>query len=67
MIYSNYPDPEISPYCPVKVTTFGVDVRQALFCLLQYSADYSEAAEVGYLVDDAVDAGLHYLKLKTLL
>jgi hypothetical protein len=44
-----------------------VDVKQALFCLLQYSKDYSEAAEIGYLVDDALYAGFQYLKLKMLL
>ena len=46
------------------MTNFGVDVKQSLYCLLQYSNDYAEAAEIGYLVDDAVDAGHHYLKLK---
>jgi hypothetical protein len=49
------------------VTTFGLEVKQSLFCLLQYSKDYPEAAEVGYLVDDALDAGFQYLKLKMLL
>jgi hypothetical protein len=29
--------------------------------------DYPEAAEVGYLVDDALDSGFQYLKLKMLL
>jgi hypothetical protein len=29
--------------------------------------DYPEAAEVGYLVDNALDAGLQYLQLKMLL
>jgi hypothetical protein len=41
--------------------------KQALLCLLQYSKDNSEAAEIGYMVDDALDAGFQYLKLKTLL
>jgi hypothetical protein len=41
--------------------------KQALFCLLQYRKDYSEAAEISYLVDDALDAGFQYLKLKLLL
>jgi hypothetical protein len=54
-------------YYSFQLTTFGVDVKQALFCLLQYSKDYSEAAEIGYLVDDALDAGFQYLKLKMLL
>ncbi len=31
------------------------------------SKDYPEAAEVGYLVDDALDAIFQYLKLKILL
>ncbi len=44
-----------------------MDVKQALFCLLQYSKDYSEAAEIGYMVDDALEAGLQYLKLEMLL
>ncbi len=51
----------------MKVTTFGLEVKQSLFCLLQYSNDYPEAAEVGYLVDDALEAGFQYLKLKMLL
>jgi hypothetical protein len=29
--------------------------------------DYPEAAEVGYLVDDALEASFQYLKLKILL
>jgi hypothetical protein len=51
----------------LQLIKFGLDVRQALFCLLQYSNDYSEAAEVGYLVEDAVEAGQQYLNLKKLL
>jgi hypothetical protein len=49
------------------VTTFGLEVKQGLFCLLQFSKDYPEAAEVGYLLEDALDAGFQYLKLKMLL
>jgi hypothetical protein len=46
-----------------QMTTFGQDVRQALFCLLQYSQDYAEAAEVGYLIEDLVEAGLQRIRL----
>ena len=50
-----------------QVTSFGLDVRQALFCLLQYSNDYAEAAEVGHLLEDALEAARQYLKLSMLL
>ena len=41
----------------VQICNFGIDSKVALHCLLQHAGDYKEAAEIGYLIDDAVEAG----------
>jgi len=42
---------------------FGVDSKLAVHCLLKNSGDYAEAAEVGYLIDDMVEAGIQAIRL----
>lgn len=45
---------------------FGIDAKVALHCLLQHTGDYKEAAEVDYLIDDLVEAGVQRLALEGL-
>jgi len=47
-----------------KVCNFGIDAKQALHCVLQHTADYSDAAEIDYLIDDMVDAGVAVSRLR---
>jgi len=47
-----------------KICNFGIDAKQALHCVLQHSGGYSQAAEIDYLIDDMVDAGVAVTKLK---
>lgn len=47
-----------------KVCNFGIDAKQALHCLLQHTGDYSDAAEIDYLIDDMVDAGVAVSRLR---
>jgi len=46
------------------ICNWGIDAKVALHCVLQHSGDYAEAAEIGYLIDDAVSAGVAATRLK---
>jgi hypothetical protein len=48
-----------------ELENFGYDAKQRLHCVLQHSGDYAEAAKVGYLIDDLVDAGHAVVNLRT--
>ena len=47
-----------------KICNFGLDAKQALGCLLQQKGDNKEAAQVDYLIDDLVEAGVQRIKLQ---
>ena len=46
------------------ICNFGLDAKQALSCLLQNKGDSKEAAEVEYLIDDMVEAGVQRSRLQ---
>jgi len=46
-----------------QIYNFGADARQSIHCLLQHTGGYSDAAEVGYLIDDLLEAGVQYINL----
>ena len=41
-----------------------MDAKQALGCLLQNKGGNKEAAQVDYLIDDLVEAGVQRIKLQ---
>ena len=47
-----------------KIRNFGLDAKQALGCMLQQKGSSKEAAQVDYLIDDLVDAGVQMIKLQ---
>ena len=47
-----------------KIYNFGLDAKEALGCLLQQKGDNKEAAQVDYLIDDMVDAGVQVIRLE---
>lgn len=49
-----------------RLKCFGMDAKVALHCLTQHAGDYKEAAEVEYLIDDLVEAGIQRLGLEGL-
>ena len=42
----------------------ALDAKQALSCLLQQKGDSKEAAQVEYLIDDLVEAGVQRIRLQ---
>ena len=47
-----------------KIHNFGLDAKEALGCLIQQKGESKEAAQVDYLIDDLVDAGVQVIKLE---
>ena len=47
-----------------KVTNFGLDAKEALGCLIQQKGNSKEAAQVDYLIDDLVEAGVQVIRLE---
>ena len=47
-----------------KICNFGLDAKQALSCLIQQKGDSKEAAQVEYLIDDLVEAGVQRIRLQ---
>jgi len=47
-----------------QLVSFGLESRESVHCLLKHSGDYAAAAEVGYLLDDLVEAGTQVLNLR---
>merc|ERR1719228_1045229 len=49
------------------LTNFGLEAKLALHCVIQHSGDFPEAAEVDYLIDDLVEAGVQRLALQAVV
>ena len=47
-----------------KIHNFGLDAKEALGCLIQQKGGSKEAAQVDYLIDDLVDAGVQVINLE---
>ena len=50
-----------------KICNFGLDAKQAIQCLLQHKGDNKVAAQVDYLIDDLVEAGVQRIRLQKTL
>ena len=48
-----------------QLQNFGADARQSLHCLVGQAGGYSDAAQVGYLIDDLLEAGAQYINLSS--